>query len=357
MIWGQPTSRIDERDTTFARVARQPGTAAYAEYYGRRPERRTPDDRTRALPELLKPGGLHFDPVLCAEADAWFARIDSSTPEAERAAGLAARLRETATFTETLTVIAGELGALASGACPLDPAFVYTHKGRFDGDYGQPVTIDHVSAFLVLVEMDHDEMRHAPHAHAIRESARQYYRAAVIVRQLEAALRMAGYAAKAHFDAHYDVILPPLAVAAGLGELGRHNLLIADGVGTRVRIAAVTTNAPLSCGTPTSRGVRRFCEDCLKCADACPSGALSAGPRVGVNGILKWPTDSERCYRYWRAIGTDCGLCMAVCPFSHRNTWFHNVVRGLIRLAPWLAPALVLADDVVYGRRRRGGER
>jgi reductive dehalogenase len=207
---------------------------------------------------------------------------------------------------------------------------------------------------VFLVEMDFDQMQRAPRAEAIGESARQYYRAAVVARNIEAALVASGYSAGAHYDAHYEVILPPLAVAAGLGELGRHNLLIADHHGTRVRIGAVTTDAPLRHGAPTSRGVRRFCEACLKCADNCPARALSGGRPADVRGITKWPTHSERCYGYWRSVGTDCGICMAVCPFSHRSTWVHNFVRGLVRRAPWLAAVLVRADDLVYGREWRG---
>ena len=33
------------------------------------------------------------------------------------------------------------------------------------------------------------------------------------------------YTHKAYVDAHYDVILPPLAVAAGMGEMNRHCLV------------------------------------------------------------------------------------------------------------------------------------
>lgn len=41
---------------------------------------------------------------------------------------------------------------------------------------------------------------------------------------------------------------------------------------------------------------------------------------------------------------------MAVCPFSRPDTVFHNLVRRLARALPRIAPALVWADDVVYGR-------
>jgi reductive dehalogenase len=360
MIWGQPSSRVDERDTMFARMARRQGSPSYEEYYRRRPDLKAVDDRLRTMPDLLRPGGVHFDQAICADADRWFRRIDEIAPDPTLVTRLAERLTAAPDPTSGLQAAAVELGGVASGSCRVDSAFVYTHKGRFDRHYGQPIALDHASAFVFLVEMGADQMRRAPRAEAIRESARQYYRAAVIARTLESVLIAIGYSARSHYDAHYDVVLPPLAVAAGLGELGRHNLLIADRFGTRVRIGAITTDAPLRHVAPASRGVRHFCGACLKCADNCPSRALSDGAPEDVRGITKWPTHSERCYGYWRRVGTDCGICMAVCPFSHRDTWLHNNVRRLVTRAPWLAAWLVRADDLVYGREWPGrfrGER
>jgi epoxyqueuosine reductase QueG len=201
--------------------------------------------------------------------------------------------------------------------------------------------------------MDFDTMRCAPRAEALRESARQYYRAAHISLHLEALIRAAGFEAKRHYDAHYDVILPPLAVLAGLGEMVRHNILVADRFGSRVRIGCVTTSMPALLNSPKALGVQAFCEICKKCADSCPSRALTAGDREEVRGVLKWPTQSERCYRYWRQIGTDCGICMACCPFSHRNNAFHNLVRRIVRHARWTHRALAWGEILLYGRKWR----
>ncbi len=355
MIWGRPAARVDERDTMFARAARKPATPAYLEYYGRHPARRDEDDRLRAMPALLEPGGRAFDGAVAAGARDWFARIDTWTPGPD-AAALAGTLAGAADLTGALKAAAMSLGAVAAGCCELDPMWAYSHKGRFDEDYGRQVdAARHPSALVFLVEMDHAAMRAAPGAPVIRESARQYYRAAVIARTIAAALGRAGVDALAHYDAHYDYVLPPMAVAAGLGELGRHNLLIADRVGTRVRIGAVTTEAPLRADRRRSLGVQAFCERCRKCADNCPPRALSAAAPVMVNGVEKWPTGVERCYRYWRLMGTDCGICMAVCPFSHPDNAFHSLVRRLVRALPGLAPAFVLADDLIYGRAWKGG--
>jgi len=354
VIWGRPSARVDERDTMFARAARRPGTAAYAEYYGRHPGRRAEDDRLRAMPALLEPGGRAFVASIAADAGGWFRRIDDWTAGPDVAA-LADAFAGSGDLASLLKASALSLGAVAAGCCGVDPAWAYSHKGRFDDDYGREIDATRrPSALVFLVEMDHAEMRRAPLAEAIRESARQYFRAAVVARTIEAALRRAGIDALAHYDAHYEVVLPPMAVAAGLGELGRHNLLIADRFGTRVRIGAVTLPAALRADGRRDLGVRAFCDHCRKCADNCPPRALSAGAPVTVNGVEKWPTDVERCYRYWRLMGTDCGICMAACPFSHRDNAFHNLVRRLVRALPGFAPAFVRADDLLYGRAWKG---
>ena len=348
---GRPTTRVDERDTMFARAARTPGTPAFDDYYARRPELREVDDRWRALPELGRPGGRHYDPLVCGQADDYFAAIETIAPDPAVVETWAPLVRDASDATPILASLARALGVVAVGCAAVDEAFVYTHKGRHDADYGRAVDRSHPWAVVFLVEMDFRAMRRAPTAPVLRESARQYYRAAVVAKTVAAVLEQSGAGATAHYDAHYDLMLVPLAVTAGLGELGRHNLLIADRYGTRVRIGAVTTDRALVETTPISLGAARFCESCRKCAECCPSRALSSGPRERVRGVWKWPTDVERCYAYWRGVGTDCGICMAVCPFSHPDTWWHNAVRAVIRRAPWLARPARLADDLVYGRR------
>lgn len=346
-----PSERVDERDTMFARMARKPTMPPYEEYYSRHPELKESDDRIRRLPLLMEPGGLYYHDRVMQEAKAHFDAIAGVVLDKELVRNLTTRLKDAGNPSEELRDVALELGAVAVGFASLSVAFLYTMKGRLDKDYGKEVLPDHSSALVFLVEMDYEEMRHAPHAETLRESARQYYRAARIAKTLEAVLVTSGYKAKAHYDAHYDVILPPLAVWAGLGELGRNNILVADRFGSRVRIGAVTTDCPFTPSKPTWLGVDDFCALCKKCAENCPSRALTEGHKVPVHGVAKWPTNVEKCYTYWRTAGTDCGICMAVCPFSHRNNWFHNLVRFLIRLNPLIRRVALFFDDAIYGRR------
>ena len=344
-------TRFDERDTMFARMARRTGTPAYDDYYARRPELRQTDDHLRGLPGLCQPGGRHYDPPTSREAEAYFEAIPDLEVLPATVQRWSQALEAAADPTTTVKAMARELGAVAVGCAPVDPAFVYTHKGRHDEDYGREVRLDHPTAIVFLVEMDFDAMQRAPQAEAIRESARQYFRGALVSRTVAAVLEERGYEAASHHDAHYDVILPPLAVRAGLGELGRHNILVADRFGSRVRIGAVTTNMELTHDTPVDLGVDHFCKSCRKCAESCPSNALSVGEKEPIRGVAKWPTNVERCYGYWRTVGTDCGICMAVCPFSHRDNAFHGLVRGMVRRAHWTHRPAVWFDDLVYGRR------
>lgn len=341
----------------FARMAREPGTATYADYYARRPELQRRDDRLRALPQLLELGARYYDEDVAREAGDYFEAIATIEPDPAEISRWAGRLRSSTEPTATIKELVLACGAVAVGCTALDQAFVYTHKGRLEEDYGQPVRLDHSDVVVFLVEMDYETCQGAPTAPMVRESARQYYRAARAAFTLEAVLRTCGHAAKSHYDAHYDVVLPPLAVAAGLGELGRNNVLVADHYGSRVRIGAVSTDLALQYDAPVDLGVQAFCEICRKCAQNCPSHALSGGDRVEVAGVPKWPTRVEACYGLWRAYGTDCGICLVTCPFSHRRSRFHDLVRAMIRRFRWTHRPALWFDDRVYGRAWRPSRR
>lgn len=347
----RPSARFDERDTVLARMARRPGTAPYEEYYLRRADLKEIDDRMRRMPALHRPGGRHYHPEISLEAERLFEAIPEIRPDRDAVEKWKSRLAEAGRKTPVVKEMVLELGAVAVGCTALDQAFVYSHKGRHDADYGREIRLDHSSAVVFLVEMDFAAMRRTPKAETLRESARRYYRAAVISRTAAAVLHACGFEAASHHDAHYDVILPPLAIMAGLGELGRNNILIAHRYGSRVRIGAVTTNMPLEHDAPAALGADHFCLVCKKCARNCPARALSPGDKQEVRGVRKWPTDAERCYRYWRAAGTDCGICMACCPFSHHNTAFHNFIRGIVRRYPFSHRAFRFLDDLFYGRK------
>lgn len=78
-----------------------------------------------------------------------------------------------------------------------------------------------------------------------------------------------------------DLSLKHLAVAAGLGSLGKSRLVITPEFGPRVYFGAVVTDAPLKGDRPLQEDL---CADgCTNCMDSCPSGALKAPYDVDVN--------------------------------------------------------------------------
>lgn len=351
-IRSRPASSVDERDTMFARAERRPGTPEYVDYYNRRPEYRDSDDHVREKPPLGSPDSQYHDPDLAEEAEEYFAAIEELEPQQGTVEEWANRLETSAEPEPVLESLARDLGAVDVGFTELPSAYVYSHKGRFDDNYGESIDLAHDFAVVFLVEMDHGTMAEAPKPPVLRESAKQYYRAAHIAKTMAAVVRKQGFDAEPQFDAHYEVILPPLAVEAGLGELGRNNILVAEACGSRVRIGAVTTTMELESDEPVSLGVERFCRSCARCATQCPARALETGDKRDVRGTEKWPTDESRCYSFWRQAGTDCGICMANCPFSHPNTRLHNTTRRIVEHAPWISPVLLWLDDLVYERTR-----
>ena len=346
-----PKRKIDERDTMFARMARKIDTLQYNEYYKTNPQLKQKDDYLRSLPPLLKKGGKYYDTNVTSKARKLFNSINNIHLDNDLIDKYIASNKFSNKSSDLIKYIILETGAVAVGITDLNTKFLYSHKGRFDFEYGHEINLSHPNIILFLVEMDYKNMQCAPKAETIYESANQYYNAAFISILVEKIISNFGYKARAHYDAHYDMILPPLAVKAGLGELGRNNILIADKYGSRVRIGAISTDLPLEYDKPISLGANKFCEVCKKCADNCPSKALSTKDKVDINGVKKWPTNIERCYTIWRKFGTDCGICMATCPFSHKNNFLHNSIRLIVKRIPILNKFLVVMDELIYGKR------
>ena len=337
----------------FARIARTPNTDTYNHYYSNNPSLKKKDDHIRSLPPMLDPKGKYYNADYSERARQLFDSIKDISIDKKIVSKYVKLFKNAKSVTEVLKKIAIALGAVSVGCTNLEEIFVYSHKGRFDNNYGKKIILEHQNVFVFLVEMDFRQMSQAPKASTIFESANQYYQAAVISKTLEAIILKLGYDAKAHYDAHYDLILPPIAVQAGLGELGRNNILIADKFGSRVRIGAVTSNINLDIDSPISIGAEQFCDVCKKCAINCPTKTLSLNNKSLVRGIDKWTTKVENCYSIWRYYGTDCGICMAVCPFSHRNNWFHYLIRKVVKFFPIFNRILLFFDELIYGKKWR----
>jgi len=200
--------------------------------------------------------------------------------------------------------------------------------------------------------MRNEMIQQGPGPGTVMESAREYANAAHIALQLTNFLRTLGYSARAHIDGNYRVICPLVARDAGLGEIGRLGFLITPDLGPRVRIAVVTTDMELIPDNYIpAASVIDFCNFCTKCADSCPAGAIPTDDRREYQGALRWRIDTDDCFKYWNIIGTDCGRCMAVCPYSHGPLYSAAVVRKLVKHSGFARRALLWLDDLFYGRK------
>jgi ferredoxin len=345
-----PKKRIDERDIMFARARLKPGSPEYESYYKMRPENLMIDDRTRAKPGLLSLDAKLADPFMFAATDGSFFFTDSLREAVDGAVSELVHPLSSESMTRYLKNLAQFYGALDVGVAELKPYHVYSHIGRGSGRYGATLTVKHRFAIAFTVEMDYRMTTTSPNPPLTMETGRQYVEAARIAVQLAAAIRNLGYPARAHIDGNYRVIAPLVTRDAGLGEIGRMGLLMTPNLGPRVRLGVVTTDADLiPDGRNLNPTVIDFCNICKKCAVNCPSKSISFDERRAIDGALRWQIDSNTCFHYWNVIGTDCGRCMAVCPYSHPDNLVHNMVRWGINRSGAFRRLALWADDLFYG--------
>lgn len=107
------------------------------------------------------------------------------------------------------------------------------------------------------------------------------------------------------------------AVNAGLGWIGKNDVLITEKYGPRVRLSAVLIDADVEKNIQISES--RCPADCTKCVDICPHGALT-GKTWDINVRRSDLIDYHLCNRkrseYIEKHGRKnaCGLCLVVCP-------------------------------------------
>lgn len=351
-----PKTRIDERDIMFSRNLLIKGSQRYAKYYQAHPEKMALDDEFRSKPGLLTPGSYYYNPITFASADSTFKTVENlksivNGPVSERRHPV-----QVDQITNFIKNWAKKLGAVGVGVTELQDYHLYTHVGR-GKDYGQSVTREHKYAVAFTVEMDRDMLASAPAGPTVMESAKQYLASGAIAIQVAEFIRQLGYSARAHIDGNYRVICPLIARDAGLGEIGRMGLLMTPKLGPRVRISVVTTDIPLRLDKRKfDRSVIDFCRKCKKCADICPSNAISNDDLRDIDGAKRWKINSESCYTTWCTFGTDCGRCMSVCPYSHPNNIFHNTIRFGVRHLKYFRRLAVTLDDIFYGRKPLSAE-
>jgi epoxyqueuosine reductase len=194
------------------------------------------------------------------------------------------------------------------GVAAMDPLYVFAGY-----------TIEHPWVIILALAHNYERLREVPSDESngigVCEVGDQYARGTRSSYNLSNWIRSQGY----HADPYPGpmagaLLLIPPAVAAGLGELGKHGSLISPRFGAGVRLAGVTTDMPLVPSAPQRFGADEFCATCQVCANACPPGAIMPQKQM-VRGVERWYVDFDKCIPYF-AEAASCGICIAECPWT-----------------------------------------
>lgn len=237
---------------------------------------------------------------------------------------------------------------LATDAVGLSRAPDWVYYSHDSG--GNPITPYHDNAISMLYDQGYETMEGASGDDwiSVAQSMRAYLRFSLIGGVIAEQIRRNGYSARVHSVLDSEVLQPPLLLMSGLGEVSRIGEVILNPfLGPRLKSGVVTTSMPMQFDKPIDFGLQRFCESCNKCARECPSGAITAGPKLMYNGYEIWKSDAEKCarYRLTNAAGGMCGRCMKTCPWNLQGLFSDASFRWMAINVPASAKTLARLDD------------
>jgi reductive dehalogenase len=324
LIHANEIQRVDERESGFNR--------AFRGDFGENLKR----ERLRMIEKHSLSGALgqmqmHLVDVVDGEVGL------EKAPLTDDPKGMARHIKDTAYF----------LRADVVGICKLPPYAVYSHSMAT----GEPVEQSHKYAITIVVDQDWKTAEATVGNDWISNSMSfmSYSASGFIACILADYIRRLGYPARAHHARNYQVLVPPILLKAGLGEMCRiGDIVLNPFIGPRFKASVVTTDLPLAVDKPIDFGMQDFCDKCMQCARYCPSGAISFGDKVIHNGYEKWPTDVEKCtkQRVGNKTGSGCGVCIAVCPWNKPYTPFHRFIQWTMRHFPFARGYAVWGDEL-----------
>ncbi|MCF6322016.1 MAG: 2Fe-2S iron-sulfur cluster-binding protein [Rhizobiaceae bacterium] len=238
------------------------------------------------------------------------------------------------------------LGVDAVGLSRCPDWTYYSHNAL-----GEEIKPYHDNALSIIIDQGYDTMEGASGDDwiAVAQSMRAYLRFSLLGGVIANQIRSLGYSARVHSVMDGEVLQPPLLLLAGLGEVSRIGEVVLNPLlGPRLKSGAVTTSMPMAHDRPIDFGLQNFCENCNKCARECPSGAITAGPKLMFNGYEIWKSDSQKCatYRITNEGGAMCGRCMKTCPWNLEGLFGEAPFRWAAMNMPWAAKGLAKLDDM-----------
>jgi reductive dehalogenase len=227
------------------------------------------------------------------------------------------------------------LGADIMAVCRFPPYAAYSHVP--DG----PVDIKYQNAIVMVASKDIPTIAASKGYDWIGDpiSFSAYVRLAVMSEIIAAYINELGYPAlPQHMSTMdeeqggyggYQIVLAPLLVLSGIGEVSRTGLILNPFLGIAFKASAVLTDLPLVPDKPIDFGLQDFCQHCTICAQHCPSQAIPTGDKVMYNGYETWEINYQSCasFSILNKRGTMCGMCTKVCPWTRPHTWPHKLWR------------------------------
>jgi len=114
-----------------------------------------------------------------------------------------------------------------------------------------------------------------------------------------------------------------VAALAGLGWIGKSQLLINSEFGPRLRLASILTTIPLKLGTPLGNK----CGECNVCIRACPAHAIKSAKDIKGRWVREEVFSPDACYQRLLRFRDDprygvsiCGVCVKVCPVGSKRS-------------------------------------
>jgi len=247
--------------------------------------------------------------------------------------------------------ISHELGSTLVGIAKLNPdwVYLYPHRGRgFDPE--QPIEVPKHWEYAIVVgtPMSWDPMYANPNYGTSNDA---YSRSRIVAYRVASYIKSLGYAARPHTPGNsYDLMVPPICVDAGIGEQGRHSIVITPELGCNFRPAVVTTNLPLIPDKPIDFGVQDFCKSCKVCAEVCPSGAITMEDKTEIRGYLRYQLNTAKCLNMWNSTmgSMGCRLCVASCPYTRKANWLHKTALKVTMNDP-----TNISEKVLTGLQKR----
>ena len=205
---------------------------------------------------------------------------------------------------EVIEKTAYDMGANLVGFTEVTPDLIYAGK-----------EVPYRYVVVVAMRMDNEKIATAPSVNCMMDVANTHSVLGALVNRLSDKIKEMGYDAVPSPALGGAVDYPSLARMAGMGEYGRHGLLISPFNGSCQRIAAIFTNLELPVEKPNPhKWVRDFCSSCGKCIRACPPNAIreeSVPTKAGHYSCV----EHGECLLYLTTHFL-CSVCIKECPFT-----------------------------------------